>query len=256
MDGWQVTSILWTIFVGALVLLSYYFILFLRIGDYSFSGMFEKPSNDSTKYRVRNWLWTNAYQSIYTWGLWCVTASSATVFYLIVVFRVLCDSAWSGDKHDSYVAFAFCNGFFLVLSLLYSFLMFRVFFESGENVQTKWSRVFVVVDVLCAAFFTWGMLICIVNIYDYGWEFGIFLILAFHCTVMDGIVWCLFWFKEPNEIFHKNNQLIFLRAALDTDPSTMNIFSRLRIRHSDYGALRGDARGARCSGGEAACTLP
>ena len=125
---------------------------------------------------------------------------------------------------------------FLLFSSFYSFLVFRVFKEAETSPDnTFYSRLLVIIDLLCVAVAASCMFGYICQAFPESWLILFSALLAFHCTVTDLMLWGYTWFyhEVTKDVYHANNDSFFFRAAIDTDPSTMGIFTRLRIRHTD-----------------------
>ncbi len=210
-----------------IVVASYFFFLLHRIYDYG-----------NAQIETQTWLWA-IFKSRVFFLVWLFFAAAATVSYMGIFFWVVCRNdkeKWS----DNMIQFTVFNALFLFFSSLYAFLVFRVFKESHtmDFQHTLISRVLVMADLLLVALFSGLMTYSIALEYGLGREFGLAIVLLFHCTVMDLILWGIYWFNSPIDgIYHERRTLIFFGAALDADPSTMGIFSRLRIRTCDYGAV-------------------
>jgi hypothetical protein len=159
----------------------------------------------------------------------------ATVSYLILFFGVICFGDWSKDM----TGFAVSNIVFLSASVFYAWLVFRVFKEIGNGDQTTLSRFLVVFDLFVVAGSSISMAAFLYLDNQPTSAIVPSALLAFHCTVLDALIWGYTWSFQETEsgVYHSINELWHFRASLDNDPSTLSIFSRLRIRACDYGTV-------------------
>ena len=239
MDSGQALSILWSIVMGMFIIHGYWNILYGRIFVRQVGGWgIYVPGN-----KTNEWLWAGVYYNLVSFVLWCISACLATISYFVLFIGVICVRTDFTDMES--MGFLVSNSLFLIFSSLFSFLVFRVFKESETpkaNVSPKanafYSRLAVIVDLLCvsvAAFCMAGFLV--VKQKDVTEEYiatTAAFYLAFHCFFVDLLWWGITWWRcDPKDIHHDGKYNIIFSAAIDTDPSTMGIFSRLRIKHKD-----------------------
>lgn len=235
----QIGCIVWNVLLGFCILLGYYFILYKRIGGYNLSG-----NDKSAVVNAREWLWAG----LEDWTLfvvWLVFAIFSTVAYLIVLFDVVFLKDWSAlIDHKSatekwvesdVIGFAVSNLCFLFFSAGYAPLVYRVFGELQSG-NFFWSKVLVLMFLLCNAICAILMAYYISRMNNLLLACVCAIFLAVHCTAMDLLAWGGTWFyQNVQNVYHEKTSLFV--AALDTNPSTMGLFDRLRIRTTDYGSV-------------------
>jgi hypothetical protein len=224
MDSGQALSILWNFVMGIFILWGYWNILYKRIYVY---GALDNTTN--------KWLWAVFHKREY-FIPWCISAVLATISYFVVFGVVIC--ARTDFTGTNSIGFLVSNSLFLIFSSLYSFLVFRVFKESGKGAEVYFSKVAVILDLVCVVVTAFCMAIfLVIDQKDVGQEiaatFFAFYLFA-HCFVGDLLCWGITWWKcDDKDIHHEGTYNIIFSAAMDTDPSTMGIFSRLRIKQKD-----------------------
>jgi hypothetical protein len=233
MDSGQTLSILWNIIMGLFIIYGYWNILYARIYVSPASGWgYFGPENDTNK-----WLWAGVFYNKFCFVIWCISAFLAFTSYWVLFIVVICIRTEFTTTES--IWFLVSNSLFLFFSSLFSFLVFRVFKQVGIGADLFYSKFAVMVDLLCVA----AAAICMVSIllgdqkdvYSEHAATGAAFYLAFHCFVVDFLFWGITWCIHPidQKIYHVNPNSIIFSAAIDTDPSTMGIFTRLRIKHKD-----------------------
>ncbi len=151
------------------------------------------------------------------------------------------DGVWFG--------FFVFNMLFLMASFHYPWAMLFTFESAGgikdansdaELNNVRFYKRVVIMDLSVVAISGGGM------VYFLYWQYGITdvafvasIVLTFHCTIIDLLYWGYTWYTISDDamkdIYHETNKHLvsILRASMDTDPSTMGVFSRLRIRRRD-----------------------
>ena len=229
MNDIQVVGIVLNFLLGLLLLLSYIVFLVHRIYNYG------KASEATLR-----WLWSSFFEWK-SFSLWCISAFVATVSYLGIFFWVVYrdeTKTWS-ENMNLFTAF---NALFLFFSALYAWLVFRVFKEAGTDpTKTIYSRLLVLFDLFLVALFACLMTWSVGSEYGSGKEFALAVLLTIHCFLVDFLLWGIPWFSQnfDKNIYHDGGQILWFGAALDpnSSESTPSIFSRLRIRTRDYGAV-------------------
>ena len=242
MDAMEIGSLVITSVLGFLLLLSYVLVLFMRL----YAG----GKNESTV----QWLWAGFSISTVRFVIWCISALCATVSYLIIFARAICMN--DTPIEFSWYGFSVCNVLFLLASLYYPWVMLFTFESAGSLTDSKvvldesllrevWKNVryykkIVILDLFVVAASAGCMAYFVYSQYGTGdvslWAC---IILTFHCTIIDLLAWGYTWYSIPDEdmkkIYHETFRDIIhvLEASMDTDPSTMGVFSRLRIRQRD-----------------------
>ncbi len=227
MDSGQALSILWNFVMGIFILWGYWNILYKRIYVY---GALDNTTN--------KWLWAGLHGKVF-FVIWCICAALATVSYFVVFGVVIC--ARTDFTGSNSMGFLVSNSLFLIFSSLYSFLVFRVFKEAKvEKARVGFSKFAVIVDLGCVVVAAFCMAGFLVGDQKNGDAEVVAIvaafILAFHCLILDFVIWGYTWWNHSiDEIHHEktDKQSIIFSAAMDTDPSTMGIFSRLRIKQKD-----------------------
>ena len=221
----RILTIFWTVVMGLFILWGYFEILYRSIYVKDGTGR-NNPTN--------KWLFAVLYWKDYIFYVWCLSAFSAAVSFLVLFLDVICTREWIGDA-GGVGGFVISFNMFLLFASFYSFLVFRVFREAETSPDnTFYSRWLVIIDLLCVAAAAISMLCYICQAFPESWLILFSAILAFHCTVTDLMLWGYTWYNHKLAgVFHANSVSHIFRAAIDTDPSTMGIFTRLRIRHAD-----------------------
>lgn len=192
MTDLQIACIVWNAVLGALILYTYYAVLFSRIGAY------DRTNGDGeVKKRVdsaRRWMWA-AFDNMAAYSAWVALAAAATLSYVDLFVSVVCLGDWSTDK----VWFAACNLCFLTCSAAYAPLLLLCFYQA-ESLRVEWMFWFkslVIVDMLVVSVSAWGMFAAVLD--GGGWlDMQAALILAIHCTFFDFVYWGYVWFNSTN----------------------------------------------------------
>ena len=209
-------TITWTTISGLFILWSYYLIFYCRI--YTGTGQ-----------AADRWLWAGIGRNTFTFGSWCVFASTATVSYIALFVMVVCMGSWSDSAH----VFVVANSLFLLFSALYPWLVFRVFkLAEVKGASVFFSKCYVLISLLCVALSAGVMAYSL----EPGPEFVLALLLTIHCFFMDCIIWGITWFRQPTDDIHhteKNDSLI-LSSELVFPVS--GLFSNVQIKCTDINA--------------------
>lgn len=231
----RVLTILWTFVMGVFIVWGYFEILYRRIYVQT-----EGRENVTNKWLLAGFYWGNLY-----FYVWCVFALLATFSFFGLFFDLIWTREWTRDKDGvseriDVGGIVVSYNCFLFFSSLFSFLVFRVFKEAKDaGGKTFFSRLLVIADLFCVAAAAWCMVGFICQDFSDKWWLVLFsVLLAFHCTFIDLVFWGYTWFYHSTVgIHHDSNPTLIFSAAIDTDPSTMGIFTRLRIRRADVPLL-------------------
>lgn len=232
-----------TVVLGVFLLYSYLSVLYWRL----YAG----GKNENTV----KWLWAWFSDAWLKFGLWCFFAVCATISYLVLFITISFTDSRPSEK--AWYGVSIFNLIFLLASCSYPWLMWGTFYSVGRVVSLKhtpgvlasaWEWVYAFRQLTITTLFMVAVSagVMIGFVYElYGIEslaFASSVVLTFHCTVVDLFIWGYTWYSIPEteleNIYHNDGRFIprfpqFFTASMDTDPSTMGVFSRLRIRQRD-----------------------
>ena len=257
-DGLQIACIVWNVVGCVLIVLGNYYLLVRRVCMYGMNITEDATTtttttadNNSSKdqiNRTRTWIWSFFYESI-NFYICCFFMFMTAVCYVAIFAIVICRDDWSSssEQHSDMTVFAVSNAFFVISLVLYAWLVFWAFKvrEASKPENITLPEVMTMINLCITAISACCTTAALSDSSSSRepWIITASVLIAFHCTVLDLLLWGCVWIfqsERKKDIHHTLTTNMYFGSEFSVPNSVVimtsssSVFDTVRIRQADY----------------------